>query len=221
MELFKRDEAQQLSLEENRRLEAREYLQNSRDQLKFTGYLIHFIDQYKNKNFPFTDEELRALKYDALFELAIAVVNSKLHVVAHRGKGPGGGGGKVSMDYNDMSDAKTCIVRRHGKNNTITGAWISGLVDKDLLRALVFCRETNKFYTFVLPRCSYDYLKLTGKSSGIEIPFTQSGEPKIGGKNKNGEDWWSYRTSTFEAMCYASPSDYPESANSVNRRCEP
>ena len=220
MELYKIDEVRQLRLEENLRLEAREYLQNSRDQLKFTDYLMHFIDQNKNKNFPFSDKECRALKYEQLFELTVAVVNSKLRVVAHQGHGPGGGGGKVSMDYNDLSDAKTCIVRRHGMNNTITGGWISGLQDKDLLRALIFCRETNKFYTFVLPRSSYDYLNLTGKSSGIEIPFTQTGEPKIGGKNKNGEDWWSYRTSTFEAMCYASASDYPESANSVYRRCE-
>ena len=220
MELFKRDEEEQMRLQENMRLEARAYLQNSRDQLKFTGYLMHFINQYKNKNFPFTDEELRALKYEQLFELAIAVVNPKLHVVAHQGHGPGGGGGKVSMDFSDMSDAKTCIVRRHGKYNVITGAWISGLQDKDLLRALIFCRETDKFYTFVIPRCSYEYLKLTSKSSGIEIPFTPDGEPKIGGKNKNGEDWWTYRTSTFEAMCHADASQYPESANSVFRRCE-
>jgi len=210
MGLIPLSERDEINLQrEQKRLCTNAFVKKADVQLAFSDYLIHYINQYKNSLFPeeLTDDRLRAMAYEDLFELAIVVVNKTVSCVGPmRNKDSHGGG--MSWDFSDLSDAKTCVVRPHGKS---IDAKVAGIVGKGLLRVLVYCKETGQFFPFVFPRHSYEHLSMT-KSNGIEIAFTANYEPKL-------INWtWKYKVSTFEEMCNANVNLYEDGANSVFRK---
>ena len=71
------------------------------------------------------------MTYEDLLEQTIAVVNKELFIESYNPTNQG-------EDYNDGSDAKCSIARKHGKNNLIVDASVTGSTTKKcLLRVLV------------------------------------------------------------------------------------
>ena len=196
---FLTPEVSKAEILEEKRLAGNQFRKTARNQLLFQKYLIHYINTHKNGIFPMTSEEINALPYETLLELTIGVVNTKLSVESFT---TGRRGGHCSWDFSDKSDAKSCIARYHGNS---FGAAVTGITTKDLLRVLVLCSETEKFYTFVFPKSAHEHLGYS-----IEIPFTKTFLPY-----KRGENYWSYEVNTFEKMCFADTSDYKPSANNL------
>ena len=92
----------------------------------------------------------------------------------------------VGEDFNDESDAKCVIARRHGN---VYSAGITGIANKNgALRVVVYEGIKDCFYYFYIPLSAYKHL------THIEILFSSNGAPK--GNSK----WWKYYCTKFEVM---------------------
>ena len=162
---------------------ANEYFRKrARQQIQFANYLLPYVEKYRDDSLTLTERELRALPYEDLFELAIAVVNKNLTIESYSATNKG-------FDYSDKSDAKCSIARKHGKGNFIIDASVTGITAKvGTLRVLV--NAFGDFYTFVFPKSSYEHLTYS-----IEIPFKNYNKPS------RSNEWWKYEVNNFEEMC--------------------
>ena len=138
-------------------------------------FLIDIILQHAESDFPWSESDLKYLKYDDLLEIAIAAVNKKIHITLGAGS-----------DYNNNVDAKFSVVRKNGTvKNPQYSALISGCQNKEHVFACVYEENKKKFYFFSFP------VHLKQHS----IPFDRDRfDPRLDNY------MWEYRCDSFEQM---------------------
>jgi hypothetical protein len=100
-------------------------------------------------------------------------------------------------DFIDGSDAKTSSAR-WSSSNTKYSANIGDVFNKiGLLRCVVYERQLDKFYFFLIPRSAYAHIP---KSSNIEINFNLDGTPKKIPGNNTIINWWDFEVSDFDGI---------------------
>jgi len=138
------------------------------------NFLIEKIFEHREKDFPWTREDLRYLKYEDLLEIAVAAANKKTHILLG-----------ANRDFSNNADSKFSIVRINGKENKSYSALITGCEKKEHILACVFEEHLEKFYFFSFP----------ARLKQHTIPFDPNTyEPKTDNY------MWEYERTTFESM---------------------
>ena len=151
------------------------YLKKANQNTAFNRHLVDIIRKHRVDDLMLSDEQLLALNYEDLLEVTIGVVNPEIAITCG-----------VGEDFNDESDAKCVIARRHGN---VYSAGITGIANKNgALRVVVYEGIRDCFYYFYIPLSAYKHL------THIEILFSSNGAPK--GNSK----WWKYYCTKFEVM---------------------
>ena len=166
-----------MQLVPNDRLLNERYLKKANQNTAFNRHLMDIIRKHRVDDLMLSDEQLLALNYEDLLEVTIGVVNPEIAITCG-----------VGEDFNDESDAKCVIARRHG--NGYSGA-ITGITSKNgALRVVVYEGIRDCFYYFYIPLSAYEHL-----TCSIEIPFS-----KNNGAPKGNTKWWKYYCPKFEVM---------------------
>ena len=134
--------------------------------------LIKIINQYKEPNFPWSEDMLRCLENENLLEIAIPTVNKAISIVLGE-----------SLDFNNRTDAKLSIVRYHSGG----ASYAAGIKCKykEFILAYVYEPIQQKSYYFAFPK----------KYNEHTIPFDRhTGAPK------RNNYMWDYECDTFEEM---------------------
>lgn len=101
------------------------------------------------------------------------------------------------MDYTDGSDAKAASAR-WTSFRTVYSAPVTNIFHKrGLLRVMVFERQFNKFYYFLIPYSAY---KDIPEKSNIEIYFNLDGTPRRDAKTKKYTNMWAYEVPDFNGI---------------------
>lgn len=152
------------------------------DELIFKAYPEHI-----HSTFEVIHRTLGNVRPEKLLEVAIAVQGMLTRY------------NTTGMDYTDGSDAKSVSVRMHNSDRSY-GAPVTGIfLKRGLLRVMVFERQFNKFYYFLIPYSAY---KDIPEKSNIEIPFTLDGNPRR--ENNCNTNWWAYEVPDFKGILAAS-----------------
>ena len=103
----------------------------------------------------------------------------------------------MGKDFVDGSDAKSSSAR-WSSNNTKYSANISDVANKKgLLRCVVYERQLDKFYYFLIPYSAYNHIT---KSSNIEINFNLDGTPKKNPGKNTIVNWWDFEVIDFNGI---------------------
>lgn len=102
----------------------------------------------------------------------------------------------MGQDFTDGSDAKTASVRWANSRKSYSAPISDIFNKKGLLRCVIYERQLDKFYYFLIP---YDAYKHIPKSSNIEIPFNLDGIPKKDAKVKY-VNWWQFEVLDFHGI---------------------
>jgi len=134
--------------------------------------LIRIINQYKEPNFPWSEDMLRCLENENLLEIAIPTVNKAISIVLGE-----------SLDFNNRTDAKLSIVRFHSSGTS----YAAGIKCKykEFILSYVYEPIQQKSYYFAFPK----------KYNEHTIPFD-----KHTGAPKRNNYMWDYECNTFEEM---------------------
>ena len=99
-------------------------------------------------------------------------------------------------DFVDGSDAKCASARWHRKGQSY-GAPITNVHTKEgLLRAVIYERQFDKMYFFLIPQEAYSHIS---KTSNIDIPFNLNGTPHRNSKVQN-INWWEFEVPDFSGI---------------------
>ena len=120
------------------------------------SFLVDKIMTHAREASPWTRDELAWLKYEDLFEIAIAATNKRIKITCAHGE-----------DWSAGADGKVSVVRHHSSGKSYT-AGIPGCGNKKYVLALVYERIQDRFYYFAFPSWMREY----------SIPFHLDGEPK-------------------------------------------
>lgn len=143
------------------------------------NFLIGKIEQHRDLNLVWNQEDLYCLNYEDLLELAIAVVNKDLTITLGAG-----------ADYDNGVDAKFSIVRSHTYGEAYSSG-ITGCSNKEWIAACVYEARQNKFYFF----------SFAAKLTQHTIPFnTETGEPIRVTQRGPNHMWKFAECETFEDM---------------------
>ena len=139
---------------------------------RIRAWLLEKIDQHKDTNFPWLNNDLCCLENEYLHEIAIATANTSLTVTATDGE-----------DFDNGADAKLSIVRNHGYGKSYSS--LINCRNKTYILATVYENIQDKFYFFAFPPTIAEH----------SIPFDlHTGAPK----RKN--YMWKHEYTTFEEM---------------------
>jgi len=169
--------------------------QNNRMQ----QFLIDLIEKHKEKNFPWTQDQLIKLKNEDLAEIAVVAVNKSLQMMLGKGQ-----------DCNDGSDVK-CIVSQHRNNikkhkHTGLAHWtnsftIQGVNQKiGALRVVAYNIIADDFEFFYIPRRAFNAKRIEIIIERFKLK--QGQKPNFTGKLADGKKckWYVHRCKTFEEM---------------------
>ena len=135
-------------------------------------HLIAIIEKHKENGFPWSADELRYLKYEDLFEIAVATVKKTVTIVLGEGQ-----------DWNDGRDGKVAVARMNNYGKKYS-AGITNCDTKEHITALVYEYKQSKFYYFDFPATLKEHT----------IPFELDGTPN------RSNYMWQYECKTFEEM---------------------
>lgn len=108
------------------------------------------------------------------------------------------------QDFVDGSDAKCASARWHALN-TRYSAPICGVANKrGLLRCVIYERQQDKFYFFLIPHDAYKHISNVGN---IDIPFKLDGSPYRDAKVRN-INWWTFEVSNFNGILSDTPATF-------------
>ena len=169
--------------ETEKRYKADWYTKRINQNQQVSNFLISKINQYKEKDFPWTTGQLMFLKNEDLTELAVAAFNKKISITLGAG-----------ADYDNGVDAKFSVVR---SNNYGKGySTLITCTNKEYIVAVVFENIQSKFYFFAFPCTLKQH----------SIPF----DPHTGNPIRSNY-MWNYECDTFEEMALSSFETYPAS----------
>jgi hypothetical protein len=137
----------------------------------------------------FTADELQALNYEDLLEIAIAAVNKNISITLGMGQ-----------DFDNGFDAKAVIARVNSYGKRYSGG--VKCKHKDACYVMLYENYHDKFYFFALP---------TSNVVEVDIPFHLNGNP-----NRNNK-WWDYECDSFEEMCSVSAPKKKQTVSQFDR----